>query len=129
MFEELLAGYGDSRLKTKRRRVPDSQLQKLVDRLLLGNKPETDTPVIISTVRGEYCSSVGRLLHREGGQVSALVDIPLEREREVTVFLPENAYLAEVTNCVSSGKRFTVELVLIQYRNTEFHMIAARGVC
>ena len=124
MFIVKGSSYGRSR-----RRVPDSQLQKLVDRLLRSNKPENDTPVIISTMGGKYCSSVGRLLHREGGRVSALVDIPLEREREVTVFLPENAYVAEVTNCVSSGKRFTVELVLIQYRNTEPHMIAVGGVC
>jgi hypothetical protein len=100
-----------------RRRIPESQLQKLVDRLLRSHKPETDTPVIISTMGGEYCSSVGRLLEREGSRVSALVDIPLEREREVTVFLPENAYVAEVTNCVAHGKQFTVELELIQYQN------------
>jgi hypothetical protein len=30
------------------------------------------------------------------------------------VFLPENAYVAEVTNCVAQGMQFTVELVLIQ---------------
>ena len=100
-----------------RRRIPGSQLQKLVDRLLRSNKPESDTPVIISTVGGEYCSSVGRLLERTGGLVSALVDVPLERECEVTVFLPENAYSAEVTNCVAHGEQFTVELVLIQYQS------------
>ena len=102
---------------SSRRRIPNSQLQKLVHRLLRSNRPETDTPVIISTVGGDYCSSVGRLLKREGGRVSALVDIPLEREREVTVFLPENAYVAEVTNCAENGKQFTIELVLIQYRD------------
>lgn len=105
-------------MKTRsRRRIPDSQLQRLVDRLLRSNKPETDTPVVISTVGGEYCSSVGRLLEREGGRVSALVDIPMERECEVTVFLPENAYVAEVTNCVAHGNQFTIELVLIQYQD------------
>ena|ERR1700681_1033133 len=88
---------------SSRRRIPDSQLQKLVHRLLRSNRPETDTPVIISTVGGDYCSSVGRLLKREGGRVSALVDIPLEREREVTVFLPENAYVAEGTNCAAKA--------------------------
>jgi hypothetical protein len=88
-----------------------------VDRLLRSNKPETDTPVVISTVGGDYCSSVGRLLEREGGRVSALVDIPMERECEVTVFLPENAYVAEVTNCVAQGNQFRIELILIQYEN------------
>lgn len=105
-------------MKTRSRRgIQDSQLQKLVDRLLRTSKPETDTPVIISTVGGEYCSSVGRLLQREGSRVSAIVDSPLEQECEVTVFLPENAYAAEITNCVAHGKQFTVELVLIQYHN------------
>jgi len=100
-----------------RRRIPDSQLQKLVNRLLRSNRPETDTPVIISTMGGDYRSSVGRLLEREGGRVSALVDIRIERDREVTVFLPENAYLGEITNCAAQGKQFTIELVLIQYRD------------
>jgi len=100
-----------------RRSIPDSQLQKLVRRLLRINRPETDIPVMISTMDGDYYSSVGRLLHRGGARVSALVDIALERERAVTVFLPENAYLAEVTNCVAHGEQFTVELVLIQYQN------------
>jgi len=49
--------------------------------------------------------------------VSALVDIRIERDREVTVFLPENAYLGEITNCAAQGKQFTIELVLIQYRD------------
>jgi len=102
---------------SSRRRISDSQLQKLVHRLLRSNRPETDTPVIISTIGGAYCSSVGRLLGREGGRVSALVDFPLEREREVTVFLPESAYVAEVTNCAAHGKQFTIELILIQYRD------------
>jgi hypothetical protein len=100
-----------------RRGIPDSQLQKLVRRLLRSNRPETDTPVMISTIDGDYCSSVGRLLQRGGARVSALVDVALERERAVTVFLPENAYFAEVTNCVAHGEQFTVELVLIQYRD------------
>ena len=60
-------------MKTQsRRKIPDSQLQRLVDRLLRSNKPETDTPVVISTVGGEYCSSVGRLLEREGGRCRLL---------------------------------------------------------
>ena len=100
-----------------RRRVPDSQLQKLVRRLLRTNRPETDTPVIISTTDGDYCSSVGRLLEHQGARVSALVDNALERERAVTIFLPANAYVGEVVSCVAQGKQFTVELVLIQYRN------------
>ncbi len=54
---------------------------------------------------------------RAGGLVSALVDLPLERDCEVTVFLPENAYVAEVRNCVAHGKQFTIELVLIQYQD------------
>jgi len=100
-----------------RRRIPDSQLQKLVRRLLRSNKPDTDTPVIISTIEGDYGSSVGRLLDRAGARVSALVDIALERERAVTIFLPENAYLGEVVSCVAQGKQFAVELLLIQYQN------------
>jgi len=99
-----------------RRRIPDSQLQKFVQRLLQSNKPDTDVPVIISTMEGAYCSSVGKLLERSGGRVSALVDVALEQERPVTVFLPENAYVGEVVSCVAAGQRFTVELVLIQYR-------------
>jgi hypothetical protein len=102
-----------------RRRIPDSQFQKLVNRLLRTNKPETDTPVIISTVEGDYCSSVGRLLERGGARVSALVDVALERERAVTVFLPENAYVGEVVSCVPQGEQFTVELLLIQYRGSD----------
>lgn len=74
-----------------RRSIPDSQLQKLVRRLLRINRPDTDTPVMISTMDGDYCSSVGRLLQRGGARLSALVDIALERERAVKVFLPENA--------------------------------------
>jgi len=99
-----------------RRRVPDSQLQKFVQRLLQSTKPDVDVPVIISTMEGAYCSSVGRLLERQGGRVSALVDVALEPECAVTVFLPENAYLGEVLSCAAQGERFAVELVLIQYR-------------
>jgi hypothetical protein len=60
---------------------------------------------------------VGRLLEHQGARVSALVDNALERERAVTIFLPANAYVGEVVSCVAQGKQFTVELVLIQYRN------------
>jgi len=121
MFETRAAAlFRDLRIEMRsRRRIPDSQLQKLVNRLLRSNRPETDTPVIISTIGGDYRSSVGRLLERVGGRVLALVDIPVEREREVTVFLPENAYVGEIVSCVAKGKQFTVELVLIQYRETE----------
>ena len=106
-------------MKTRsRRRIPDGQLHQLVRRLLRSNQPDVDTPVIISTAEGKYFSSVGRLLERSHGRVSALVDHALERERAVTVFLPENAYVAEVVNCVSEGKQFTVELLLIQYQDT-----------
>ena len=100
-----------------RRRIPDSELQKLVSRLLQTNRPETDTPVIISTADGAYCSSVGRLVEHIGAQVSALVDNALERERAVTVFLPANAYVGEVVSCVPDGEKFAVELVLIQYHD------------
>jgi hypothetical protein len=119
MFEiERERCFRDLRIEMRsRRRISDSQLQKLVDRLLRSNRPEIDTPVIISTIGGDYRSSVGRLLQREGGRVLALVDIPVEREREVTVFLPENAYIGEIVSCVAKGKQFTVELVLIQYRD------------
>ena len=82
------------------------------------NLPETDTPVIISPMEGEYFSSVGRLLERNHCRVSALVDRALERERAVTVFLPENAYVAEVMKCTAEGGQFTVELELIQYQDT-----------
>ena len=102
-----------------KRRIPDSQLQKLVRRLLQTNPPETDNPVIISTIEGDYCSSVGRLLERGGARVLALVDIAMERERAVTVFLPENAYVGEVVSCAAQGKQFAVELVLIQYRDNQ----------
>jgi hypothetical protein len=73
--------------------------------------------VIISTAEGDYCSSVGRLLKHEGAWVSALVDNALERELPVTVFLPENAYVGEVTSCVPKGDQFTIELILIQRRD------------
>jgi hypothetical protein len=105
-------------MKTRSRRIiPDGQLHRLVRRLLRSNQADVDTPVIISTVEGKYYSSVGRLLERNQGRVSALVDQPFELERAVTVFLPENAYVAEVVKCQAQGKQFVVELVLIQYRN------------
>jgi hypothetical protein len=100
-----------------RRRIPDSQLQELVRRLLRSNSPETDTPVIISTAEGDYRSSVGRLLEHNGARVSALVDNAVERERPVTVFLPANAYVGEVVNCVPQGRQYTVDLILIQHRD------------
>ena len=100
-----------------RRRLPDSELQKLVHRLLQTNRPDTDIPVIISTMEGEYRSSVGRLLERGGARVSALVDTAVQRERAVTVFLPENAYIGEVVSCVAQNGQFTVELMLIQQRD------------
>ena len=100
-----------------RRRLPDSELQKLVHRLLQTNRPDTDIPVIISTMEGEYRSSVGRLLERGGARVSALVDTAVQRERAVTVFLPENAYIGEVVSCVAQDGQFTVELMLIQQRD------------
>jgi|HubBroStandDraft_5_1064220.scaffolds.fasta_scaffold187710_2 hypothetical protein len=98
-----------------RLKAPDSQLRTLVRRLLRTNRPDSDIPVIIATMEGEHCNAVGRLLDRGGARVSALVDTPLERERPVTVFLPENAYIGEVVSCVSDGEHFTVELLLIQY--------------
>jgi hypothetical protein len=105
-------------MKTRlRRKIPDSQLQRLVRRLLRSNQPEIDIPVIISPMEGKYYSSVGRLLQREHGRVSALVDQALELERAVTLFLPENAYVAEVVKCQAEGKQFTVDLILIQYQD------------
>jgi hypothetical protein len=100
-----------------RRRLPDSELQKLVHRLLQTNRPDTDIPVIISTMEGEYRSSVGRLLERGGARVSALVDTAVQRERAVTVFLPENAYIGEVVSCVAQNEQFAIELMLIQQRD------------
>ena len=111
-----------------RRRIRDSQLHQLVRRLLRSNQPDTDTPVIISPTEGKYFSSVGRLLARTHGRVSARVDHALERERAVTVFLPENAYVAEVVECTAAGDQFTVELVLIQYQNTEEASTGASGL-
>ena len=104
--------------KRSRRKILDNQLHQLVRRLLRSNQPDTDTPVIISSMEGEYFSSVGRLLERTHGHVSALVDQALDRERAVTVFLPENAYVAEVMKCTAQGEQFTVELELIQYQDT-----------
>ena len=74
---------------------------------------------MISTIGGEYRSSVGRLLERTGALVSAVVDLPLEKEREVTVFLPENAYVAEVSSCEAYEDQFKIELVLIQAQETQ----------
>ena len=104
--------------KQSRQKIPDSQLQQLVRRLLRTNQPDTDTPVIISPLEGEYFSSVGRLLERNHCHVCALVDQALERQHAVTVFLPENAYVAEVMKCTAHGEQFTVELELIQYQDT-----------
>ena|SRR5258708_7350182 len=105
-------------MKTRsRRRIPDSQLHRLVRRLLRNTQPDVDTPVIISPLEGKYYSSVGRLLQRTHGPVTALVDQALELERAVTLFLPENAYVAEVVKCQAEGKQFTVDLVLIQYQD------------
>ena len=108
----------DSNVKMRlRRRGSRSQLHKLVRRLLRNNNSEADTPVIISTMEGDCRSSVGRLLERVGARVSARVDMDLERERAVTVFLPEHANIGEVLSCVAQGRNFTVELLLIQYRD------------
>jgi hypothetical protein len=57
------------------------------------------------------------MLHRNHGRVSALVDQSLELERAVTLFLPENAYVAEVVKCQAEGKQYVVDLVLIQYQD------------
>ena len=69
-----------------RRRVSDGQLQKLVRRLLGTNRRNEDTPVVISTLEGTYCASVGKLLERAGARVKALVDTALVAESAVTVF-------------------------------------------
>ena len=104
-------------MKTRsQRQIPKSQLHQLVRRLLQTNQPGADTPVMISPLEGDYFSSVGRLLERDHARVSALVDHALEPECAVTVFLPENAYLAEVVSCQADGRQFTVDLVLIQYQ-------------
>jgi len=106
-------------MKTRsRRKIPDSRLHRLVRRLLRNTQPDVDTPVIISPVEGKYYSSVGRLLERNYGRVTAVVDRALELERAVTLFLPENAYVAEVVKCQAEGGQFNVDLVLIQYQDT-----------
>lgn len=99
-----------------RRKVTESQLEQLVLRLLQNSRPEADTPVIISTADGDYHSSVGRLLEHKGARVSVRVDRPLQSDRPVTVFLPENAYVGEVLSCVPQGQQFAVDLILIQHR-------------
>ena len=102
-------------MKTRSRsKIPDSQLQKLAQRLLRGNEPKSDTPIIITgPPEGNRVISVGRLLERKGAWVAALVDMPLDPESEVTVFLPGNVYLAEVVSCVGKRTRFTADLQLI----------------
>lgn len=100
-----------------RRRPPDSQLRAIVGRVLKNNASDSDVPVIISTLDGEYSAAVGHLLNRDGARISALVDVAMERDRAVTVFLPENAYLGEILGCAEQGKQFSIELNLIQYRN------------
>jgi hypothetical protein len=106
---------GDSRVKKHSRgKIPDDQLQQLVRRLLRSNKPKNATPVIITgPLAGKRVLSVGRLLDCNGAWVAALVDLPLEPQSAVTVFLPANAYLAEVVSCTGERKRFRVELQLI----------------
>ena len=102
-------------MKTRSRsKIPDSQLQKLVRRLLRSNEPKNDTPIIITgPPEGARVVSVGRLLERKGAWAVALVDMPLEPESAVTVFLSDNTYVAEVVNCTRNRKRFTVDLQLI----------------
>jgi hypothetical protein len=90
----------------------ESELRALVKRLLRSNKPRTDTPIIISTVEGDYHSSVGRVLKREGTHVQALVDAALERGRAVKIFLPKSIYVAEVEKCASHKTLFKIDLAL-----------------
>ena len=83
------------------RRIPNSQLKKLVRSLAPVNRLDSHIPVMISTIEGGC--ALGRLLDRGGARVSAVLNIALEQERAVTVFMPENAYMAEVTKCVAQG--------------------------
>jgi hypothetical protein len=100
-------------------KIPDSRLQAIVRRVLRINRTEIDIPVIVSTTEGTHCCSVGRLLERGGARVSALMDVALEGARPVTIFLPENAYVGEVTSCVGQGDQFAVELALIMSQRAE----------
>jgi hypothetical protein len=102
-----------------RQRIPDNQLRNLACRLLRVNRMDIDTPVIVSTMEGDQCCSVGRLLDRGGARVSALMDTALERARAVTIFLPENSYVGEIRSCVPQGDQFTVELGLIMSHGAE----------
>ena len=86
----------------------------------LGTRNGSTFPYFLKVwgARGPPASSVGRLLERPQGTGIGSGGSCLERDRAVTVFLPENAYVAEVVNCREDGQQFTVELVLIQYQDT-----------
>jgi hypothetical protein len=99
-------------------KVSDGQLRELVQRLLRNSRSSADIPVIITDANeGKSATSTGRVLDRRGGRVRVLVDTALDCDSAITAFLPEHAYLAEVVSCVAAGNKYTVELVLIQYRS------------
>ena len=60
--------------------------------------------------------STGRVVYQLGGKVNALVDTALECDQEITDFLTDHVYIGEVAKCVGVGKKFAVELLLIQYK-------------
>ena len=97
--------------------VLEEQLHQLVQRLMRHNRTKRSRPVIIA---GAHCRgkavSAGKVVNHVGGRVNALVDNPLECDQEITVFLTDHVYIGEVLKCVAAGKRFSVELLLIQYK-------------
>ena|ERR1051326_2835693 len=95
------------------RTVSDARLHKPVRRL----RPKADAVIISADGEAsDQTVSSGRVLQRAGGRVSALVDQAVDRNCEIIVFLPEDAYLGEVVSFEATDSKYTVELVLIQYR-------------
>ena len=99
------------------RKASDRELQKLVQRLLRSNQSQAATPAIISGVReGQPTISTGRVVARAGANLSVLADKALDDGSAITVFLPEEAFLGEAVSCTRKGKKYALELLLIQYK-------------
>ena len=83
------------------------------------NRVKRSVPVIIAGADPGRRSaiSIGRVLDRVGGRVRALVDAGLERNQPITIFLTDSVYLGEVVDCVAQGRKYTIELLLIQYKS------------
>jgi hypothetical protein len=78
--------------------------------VIISELPETEAAI------RERRSSIGRLVHRNGASISALVDRIVAKDRALVVFLSDQAYLAEATDCQPLGAYQLVDLVLIQRR-------------